>query len=145
MRHQPDIHCIGDQKCHLVRQRVINLRHLTRKKIYKKAALVQYSQNQQPGVVEQAAAGEAVSGLPHGRVPNKVASCTRERGAATQRHTATQLHRTTELHIGPQCCHSISRSPISATKSRNVSQPQREPHGKPHFTQNIHEIWNLEL
>ena len=27
-----------------------------------------------------------------------MASCTRERGAATQSHTATQLHRTTELH-----------------------------------------------
>ena len=24
-----------------------------------------------------------------------------------------------------------------------MSQPQREPHGKPHFTQNIHEIWNF--
>ena len=34
---------------------------------------------------------------------------------------------------------SISKSPISATKSRNVSQPQRPSHGKPHFTQNIHE------
>ena len=71
-----------------------------------------------------------------------MASCTRERGAATQSHTATQLHRTTELHIGPQCCHSISRSPISATKSRNVSQPQRQSQGKPktHFTQNMQRV-----